>query len=221
MQVNKAPLVKLADYLEQRDVTLHPLYVEFCNGTASIPSINKNSLSLCCVRRPVIVIQQPKKRIIIDNHYCFLHARKAMDAGYSDVTIWVHEVKNLPLKDILTRIFLDCLQPCPLRRMRQLYRIQICEKAFERSDFKDIFSIKSIASFSKIFDIAPSLISRNRKLETQERIRLSTGNYKRRGRAIAKIAREIIKCDEKNKETDEEGGRETIVYNEFIQDKLF
>ncbi len=186
-KVHNANIVRLSDYISHHEVRPHPFYESFGMDMLNPPDVDSKILSHCCVRRPVVFAEQGKKRIVIDNCLCYMHARIALDRGYKDMQVWVREVKNAREEDIFLAVFLDSLGACPFMRIKPLFRLQILKFAYGKREFlKDIFDANSLGTFSQTFGVPPSTLTRDKKLETSERTRLAQGEYKGRGKSIQK-----------------------------------
>lgn len=182
MTKNLGGMVKLEEYVRRYEVILHTLYEDFdASRIMRIPSVTQTVLTYCCRRRPIVIVPEGKKRIIIDNHHCYSHARTANN----DIAIWIHEVKHVSEREAFLSTFLDSMQGCPILKMNPLYRVYILKKAYEKKEslIRDIFSVSSYDALCKAFGIAPSSLSRINELETDELKRLAVGKFKKRGKS--------------------------------------
>ena len=184
---NKGNILKLNDYINSHEVRPHPFYEFFWTDMQNPPEIDANIISRCCRRRPITFEEQGKKRIVISNCLCYLHACIAIDRGYNDIQIWIQEVKKATEEDIFIGIFLDSFCMCPFLKLKPLFRVQVLERAFAKKDYlKTTFNIRSFAAFCKTFGISPAMLTRNKQLDSAERTRLAQGEYKGRGKSIQK-----------------------------------
>jgi hypothetical protein len=181
--------VKLGDYIQRYQVTPHPFYEHFGSDLIELPVLTEIALSQCCRRRPIVLLERGNKRFVVDRRYCYVHGCLAINRGHNEISVIIQEIKNVMEEQVFLSVFLDSLQPCPLIKIKPLYRAEIVASAYIHKDYvKGIFDCKSFAMFCQPFDIAPATQTRSRQLETAERSRLMSGKYKKRGKSIPKTS---------------------------------